>query len=593
MNQRGSFQVLILHLFFIIFKQGEGENSDQWVCTPNDYCVIDEAANVGDVKRFESQHDCRLSCGKYGAIWPMPTGDCVLGHERIHFDPWKVRFNIMANSSWTKQFLRETNRIFVSNIIKECLRNCTVERSKEILVRVAVNSTSLTLDWESDESYKLNIRTTGAATFVDIKAETVYGARHAYETLSNVITGSAANGLLMINSARIHDRPIYPHRGVLLDTARNFIPLRQIRNTIDAMASSKLNIFHWHVVDTHSFPLEITRIPEMQRFGAYSPTNVYTRSETINMIKYARLRGIRILIEIDGPSHAGNGWQWGPMAGMGNLVVCANQKPWRSYCVQPPCGQLNPLNDNMYSVMKEIYEDIAEVGAPEETIHMGGDEVFIPCWNATEEITQKMLATGFDLSLQSFYKLWSIFHGKNVESWDEVNQRQFPYIKEPKPVIIWSSHITDPEIIENHLPKERFIIQTWVASNSSLNPMLLDLGYRVIKSTKNAWYLDHGFWGRTVYYNWATVYNNKMELHPNVLGGEVCMWSEYVDEFGVESRIWPRAGAAAERLWSNPKSGSYQAQYRFYRYRQRLISRGIRPDAIIPKWCILNENHCM
>lgn len=70
----------------------------------------------------------------------------------------------------------------------------------------------------------------------------------------------------MVSSARIHDCPIYPHRGVLLDTARNFMPLRQIRNTIDAMATSKLNIFHWHVVDTHSFPLEITRIPEMQRY---------------------------------------------------------------------------------------------------------------------------------------------------------------------------------------------------------------------------------------------------------------------------------------------------------------------------------------
>lgn len=147
-------------------------------------------ANIGDAQRFESQNDCRLSCGKYGAIWPQPTGDCTLGHDRVLFNPWKVRFNTVAPDAATKQFLRETNRIFVSNIIKECLRNCTIENSKEILVKATVSSNSLTLDWSTDESYTLVIRTTGTASFVEIKASTVYGARHAFETLSNLIAGS-------------------------------------------------------------------------------------------------------------------------------------------------------------------------------------------------------------------------------------------------------------------------------------------------------------------------------------------------------------------------------------------------------------------
>ncbi|XP_061387457.1 chitooligosaccharidolytic beta-N-acetylglucosaminidase [Musca vetustissima] len=571
----------------------EPDTSNKWICTSTELCQLDDASNIGDAKRYESQHDCRMSCGKYGAIWPLPTGTCSLSQERIHFDPWKVRFNVVAPSPASTQFIRETNRIFVSNIIKECLRNCTLEQSKEVLVKATVNSSDLTLDWSTDESYQLVIRTTGTATFVDIKAPTVYGARHAFETLSNLITGCKDNGLLMVSSARVTDRPLYPHRGVLLDSARNFMPLKQIRNTLDAMAASKMNVFHWHVVDTHSFPLEITRVPEMQRFGAYGAGNTYSRTDTSNMIKYARLRGIRVIIEIDGPSHAGNGWQWGPMAGMGNMAVCINQKPWRNYCVQPPCGQLNPLNSNMYSIMREIYEDLAEVGAPEETIHMGGDEVYIACWNNTQEITKKMREMGYDLSLDSFYKLWSQFHEKNLESWDEVNQRQYPHLKVPKSAIVWSSHLTDPEHIEKYLPKERFIIQTWVSADDPLNPVLLNKGYRVIVSTKDAWYLDHGFWGRTQYYNWAKVYNNKMDNNANILGGEVCMWSEFVDQNSVEARIWPRAGAAAERLWSNPKTNHLQAQYRFYRYRDRLISRGIRPDAVVPKWCILNEGHCL
>lgn len=135
--------------------------SPLWICSSSDLCLLDTAPNIGDEKRFESQHDCRLSCGKYGAIWPMPTGDCSLSKGRVHFDPWKVRFNVVAPSAATTQFIRETNRIFLSNIIKECVRNCTLESSKEILVKATVSTSSLSLDWATDESYVLLIRTTG------------------------------------------------------------------------------------------------------------------------------------------------------------------------------------------------------------------------------------------------------------------------------------------------------------------------------------------------------------------------------------------------------------------------------------------------
>ncbi|XP_017871691.1 PREDICTED: chitooligosaccharidolytic beta-N-acetylglucosaminidase [Drosophila arizonae] len=576
----------------------------KWFCDSTDLCLPEERLLPGEGHeqprhRYESQLDCRLSCGKYGAIWPMPTGECSLSHDRVPFDPWKVRFNVVAPNEVTTQFLRETNRLFVSNLLKECIRNCTLAASKEVLVKATVTDSSLVLDWKTDESYMIVVRTTDKVSFVDIKAATVYGARFAFETLSNLVTGSVTNGLLLVSSARVTDQPVYPHRGLLLDTSRNFLPLRYIRNTLDAMAASKMNVLHWHVVDTHSFPLEITRVPEMQRYGAYSKAQTYSHTDALNLVKYARLRGIRIIMEIDGPSHAGSGWQWGPAAGLGNMSVCLNQSPWRNYCVQPPCGQLNPINDHMYAVLKEIFADIAELGAPEETIHMGGDEVFIPCWNRTEEITTQMKARGYDLSQESFLRLWSQFHQRNVKAWDDINLQMYPSVREPKPVILWSSKLTDPENIEQMLPKERFIIQTWVAAQSPLNRELLRKGYRILISTKDAWYLDHGFWGNTQYYNWRKVYDNALPIDaPNnqkrqVLGGEVCMWSEYVDQNSLEARIWPRAGGAAERLWSNPKSSAYLAERRFYRYRERLIARGIHPDAVLPHWCVLHEGQCL
>lgn len=80
-------------------------------------------------------------------------------------------------------------------------------------------------------------------------------------------------------------------------------------------------------------------------------------------------------MEIDAPAHAGSGWQWGPYAQLGDLVVCFNKMPWRSYCIQPPCGQLNPINPNTYKVLGQLYRELLALLPKGEVFHMGGDEV--------------------------------------------------------------------------------------------------------------------------------------------------------------------------------------------------------------------------
>lgn len=82
-----------------------------------------------------------------------------------------------------------------------------------------------------------------------------------------------------------------------------------------------------------------------------------------------------VILEIDMPAHVGNGWQWGEAAGLGNLAVCVNQQPWREYCIQPPCGQLNPVNLETYNILQDIFTDLQDVQSPSEYFHMGGDEV--------------------------------------------------------------------------------------------------------------------------------------------------------------------------------------------------------------------------
>lgn len=106
-------------------------------------------------------------------------------------------------------------------------------------------------------------------TTVKITAPTVYGARHGMETLRQLMTtyksDSSSKTLVIAEEVKIIDEPIYTHRGFMLDTSRNYFPLTSIKRTIDAMSHSKLNVFHWHATDSHSFPLDLPSVPQMAK----------------------------------------------------------------------------------------------------------------------------------------------------------------------------------------------------------------------------------------------------------------------------------------------------------------------------------------
>lgn len=100
----------------------------------------------------------------------------------------------------------------------------------------------------------------------------MFGARHALETFTQLVSGDKPDytdqykcSLRLVAGAKIWDRPVYKHRGLVLDTSRNFIPMDDIKKMIDAMGTVKMNVFHWHATDSHSFPLESTRVPQFTR----------------------------------------------------------------------------------------------------------------------------------------------------------------------------------------------------------------------------------------------------------------------------------------------------------------------------------------
>ncbi|VVD03244.1 unnamed protein product [Leptidea sinapis] len=575
------------------------EPSWTFKCVPDEGCQRSESplptkSNSSSV--FDSLDLCRTVCGRFGGLWPRPV-TAALSLQTVKIHPNYIRFDLIDAPVETREVLAKMTQVATANLLDECDGNVTDLVETPVVVYITIKSSNLELSWNTDEHYILDVQSKDANIAVHIVAETIYGARHGLETFTQLVTSDKSDfsaqsscGLRLVSGAKIRDKPVYPHRGLMLDTARNFIPMDDIKRMIDGMAATKLNVFHWHVTDSQSFPFESTRVPQFTRYGAYSSYEIYTTEEVRDLISYAQVRGVKVVIEIDAPAHAGNGWQWGKEYGFGDLAVCVNSKTWRSQCIQPPCGQLNPANHHMYRILQELYRDIAETLPKPSLFHMGGDEVFLSCWNSSQEIVSYMKDKGYDTNVEGFMKLWGEFHKKALQIWDE----ELLHTRQPEqPVMLWSSELTQPNVIQKYLSKDRYVIEVWEPLSSSLLSQLLRLGYRTVSVPKDIWYLDHGFWGVTKYSNWRRMYSHTLPVEANMLGGEVAMWSEYVDAQGLDTRIWPRAAAVAERLWSNPSASASVAEPRLHRLRSRLGSRGIRCDVLSPAWCAQHDARCL
>lgn len=99
----------------------------------------------------------------------------------------------------------------------------------------------------------------------------------------------------------IFDKPLFGHRGLLLDTSRNFYPVRDLKRTIGAMAMNKLNVFHWHITDSQSFPILLPSLPEIAEKGAYSSDMIYSVKDVKSVVRFAMRRGVRVVPEFDAP----------------------------------------------------------------------------------------------------------------------------------------------------------------------------------------------------------------------------------------------------------------------------------------------------
>ncbi|XP_032675965.1 beta-hexosaminidase subunit beta-like [Odontomachus brunneus] len=399
-----------------------------------------------------------------------------------------------------------------------------------------------------DESYKLEINETSQVAV--LRAEAVWGILRGLETFSQVLAPSGDGPTLKVKCQTIVDQPRLPHRGLLLDTSRHYLPISDLLLTLDAMSYNKLNVLHWHIVDDNSFPYQSTRYPDLSAKGAFHHSMIYTPNDVQKVVDYARLRGIRVMPEFDTPGHTRS---WG-LAYPELLTACydSNGK------LNGKLGPMNPTRPALYEFVRNLFSEIVQV-FPDQYVHLGGDEVPFDCWASNPEIITYMnmhnMSNRYEL-LESEYITNVLAISKSLDA----------------KTIVWQEVFDNGAVLPTNTVVHVWKIPRW---QKELERATM-AGHPVLLSS--CWYLDHiaggGDW--TKYYNCNPFdFVGAANVTQLMLGGEACMWAEFVDRNNVHPRIWPRASAAAERLWSFNKQDNNAAAQRLEEHACRMNRRGI------------------
>lgn len=395
---------------------------------------------------------------------------------------------------------------------------------------------------DTDESYTLTVPQSGNA---QIKAKTVYGALRGLETFSQLVTFSFEEGMYVVEGApwTISDKPRFPHRGLMIDSARHFEPLASIRAIIDSLPYAKLNVLHWHMVDSQSFPFESKTSPKLWD-GAYSEFERYTQRDIESIVEYARLRGVRVIVEFDMPGHAASWCKGYP-------EICPSTS-----CLQP----LNVASNATFNLIDGLIGEITSGLFKDNFVHLGGDEVDTSCWTKTPAVADWLKAQ--NMSADDGYA----YFVKKVAGM-VIDKKHRP--------VQWSEVF---DHFKGNLPKET-IVHVWKDVTNVTE--VVALGYDVLRNVgydNISWYLDN------LNVKWDAVYQNEPcngiptdELCAKVLGGHGEMWGETVDGSDIEQTVWPRLAAIAEKLWTSrdqTKDVSAAAQ-RIRNFRCLLLQRGV------------------
>ncbi|ENM5873545.1 family 20 glycosylhydrolase [Vibrio mimicus] len=304
------------------------------------------------------------------------------------------------------------------------------EKEATLVIDIANAPSSAIQNIDSDESYRLTI----ANGQIQLSAPEPYGAFHGLETFLQLVTTDATG--YFVPAVSIVDKPRFKWRGVSYDTARHFIELPVILRQLDAMASAKMNVFHWHIWDDQGIRIQLENYPRL--WQVTSDGDYYSKDDIRKVVAYARNLGIRVIPEISLPGHASAVAHAYPqlMSGLGEQSY-PQQRGWGVF--EP---LMDPTNPELYTMLASVFDEVVEL-FPDDYFHIGGDEPNYQQWRDNPKIQAfiKQHQLDGERGLQSYLntQVEKMLNerGKKITGWDEIWHKDLP-----KSIVIqsWQGH---------------------------------------------------------------------------------------------------------------------------------------------------------
>jgi hexosaminidase len=375
-----------------------------------------------------------------------------------------------------------------------------------------------------DESYSLRVGNEG----IRLSAPTDLGAIRGMETLLQMLAVDREG--YYFPGAVIQDAPRFPWRGLLIDVCLHWMPMEVIKRTLDCMASVKMNVLHLHLSEDQAFAVESRVFPRLHEVA--SGGNYFTQDGIREIITYADQRGIRIVPEFDVPGHTTS-----MMVAYPELASVPGE-----YKLQKYFGIFDPALDvtkpYTYTFLDKLFGEMSSL-FPDEYFHIGGDENTGKDWERSPHIRAYMEKRG----MKSFMELQTEFNQKILKILQKYGKK----------VMGWD------EILQPGVPRD-IMIQSWRGTESLYDAARQ--GYQGLLSS--GYYIDLIQPTDFHYRNDPVPLGSGLtpEEEARIVGGEATMWTEHVTPETVDSRIWPRTAAIAERLWSPREVQDVGAMYK-------------------------------
>lgn len=408
-----------------------------------------------------------------------------------------------------------------------------------------------------EEGYLLAV----SPTMISIKANNKKGIVYAMQTLFQLLPAIRTNEVLEVPSLEIKDYPRFSWRGMHLDVSRHFFGPEFIKQYIDLLALYKFNTFHWHLTDDQGWRIEIRKYPKLTSIGAWrvdetdlpwssrpqatageKPTygGYYTQEQVKDIVRYAALRNITIVPEIEMPGHSAAAIASYP------FLSCSQQPqlPMTGGNYKNIASNYCPGNDSVFTFLENVLTEVMAL-FPSKYIHVGGDEVDKTDWKNCAKCQLLMKKEGLknEDELQSYFM-------KRIEKFIVAHHRK---------MIGWD------EILEGGIAPEATIM-SWRGEQGGI--AAAQMGHDAVMTPGTPLYFDHyqadpqtepvaigGFNSLKMVYDYDPIPKELDSVQAkHILGAQANLWAEFITSvMQVEYMVLPRMLALSEVDWS-PKS---------------------------------------